>query len=160
MSIGGRWLVPRFRRITKFKWDVAHLPKGKQRSTMIYTVCYSISKSCRQPENAWKLVKFLTGPEGQAIQSRLGLEIPSRRSVAESNAFLDGKEPANSKVFLEAIKYARFLPFFPRYPEARSKMDDRMEQVWTGKKTAEQGCTDAAKAVNEMLEEKMPGQKD
>ncbi|MCL5036269.1 MAG: sugar ABC transporter substrate-binding protein [Chloroflexi bacterium] len=160
MAIGGRWLVPRFRRITKFKWDVAHLPRGKERSTVIYTVCYSIASGCKQPEKAWRLIKFLTGPEGQAMQSRLGLEIPSRKSVAESDAFLDGQAPEHTRVFLDAMEYAGFLPYFNRYPEARSKMDNRLEQVWTGKKTAEQGCKDAADAVNEMLKEPFQGTKD
>ncbi|MCD6310221.1 MAG: sugar ABC transporter substrate-binding protein [Candidatus Eremiobacteraeota bacterium] len=158
MCIGGRWLVPRFRRITKFKWDVAHLPRGKKRSTLIYTVCYSISRKCKHPENAWKLVKFLTGPEGQAMQSRLGLAIPSRRSVAESDAFFDGKPPENTRVYLDAMDYARFLPYFPQWVEARHKMDNHLEQVWTGKKSPEKGCKEAADAVNQLLKETQAGQ--
>jgi multiple sugar transport system substrate-binding protein len=44
--------------------------------------------------------------------------VPSLRSVAESDAFLDpSKKPANSRVFLQGIEHIRRVPTVSTWPE-------------------------------------------
>lgn len=119
MCTYGRWVCQNFKNIKKFDWDVAELPRGKQRNTTIVTVCYSISSRCKYPEAAWELVKYLTGKEGQIAVAAGGQAVPSRIEVAESDDFLksplvsdDGtvSRKINNQVYLDSTLYGRGLP--------------------------------------------------
>ncbi|HZZ44831.1 MAG TPA: extracellular solute-binding protein [Tepidisphaeraceae bacterium] len=122
----GRWKVPRLRSIpapqpgnddpTHFIWDVVPVPRGIKASSSILTVSWSMSASTKHPKESYDLIKFLCGPDGQAMNARLGLALPALKSVANSPAFLDGL-PAHSQVFLDAIPIAP-LGQYPPQPEA------------------------------------------
>ena len=105
----GRWVVPSYRNIPSpadggFEWDFAPLPRGKDEANCVLTVSWSIARDSAHPEEAWKLVKWLTDARSQAANARLGLAIPTMRAVAESDAFLDpATPPANDRGFLDAI---------------------------------------------------------
>lgn len=107
MNFMGRWFVPMYSRdIRKFKWGVAPMPAGPLGSrTPLVGDFYCIPKYARHPAEAWELVKFLTGVEGQSLSASMGLLIPSRRSVALSPAFLHsaGIEERYNRVFIDEI---------------------------------------------------------
>ena len=112
----GRWVVPSYRSIDDFSWDFAPLPRGEDRANVIATIAWSMSSKTRHPEAAWKLMSWLTGPEIQADQSRLGLAIPTLRSVAESDAFIDPDlPPRNDRAYLDAVDVAS-VPAWPVDP--------------------------------------------
>jgi ABC-type sugar transport system permease subunit/ABC-type glycerol-3-phosphate transport system substrate-binding protein len=123
----GRWKTPRDRVIpakngpddkdpSHFEWDVVPVPKGKVQASAIFTVAWSMSATTAHPKESYELIKFLCDPEGQALNSRLGLAIPALKSVANSDAFL-GDLPKHSQVFLDAISYGR-IGAVPKQPEA------------------------------------------
>ncbi len=104
----GRWMVPRYRSIKDFRWDVVPLPHGERTVSRITTVAWTISARTQHSQEAVALLKFLCGREGQAMSARLGLAIPSLKSVAESDDFLTpGLEPKNTPLFLKEITHAR-----------------------------------------------------
>lgn len=108
----GRWETPHFRGtgpgdpgITAFRWDVVPLPHETRTVTDIATVAWTMSASTKHPAEAFELLRFLCGKSGQETIARLGLEIPSLKSVAYSDAFLTGK-PDHSRIFLDVLKDA------------------------------------------------------
>jgi multiple sugar transport system permease protein len=130
MFVGyGRWLVPRFREMNKFRWDVVVLPRDKKPATGIATVSYSISARSKHPQEAWDLVKFLTGPQGQAMNSELGLAIPALKSVAYGPAFLNPKSAINDRAFLDEMPYAEIPPITPNPNEFDQIVNPIWEQV-------------------------------
>lgn len=152
MVIAGRWMVPRYRTITEFKWGIAPLPKGKVRATPIFTTAYVMSKNCKHPEAAWKLAKFLSGPKGSKFIAELGLGVPSVKSVANSQAFLDStREPKNSKLYLEAAKYARLEPSNPHWQEMGTIIQRELDLLWLNKKSAKGVCNAITEEVNKLL---------
>lgn len=119
----GRWVVPTYRQIRDFEWDFAPLPRGKQRANAVFTVAWSISRQTRHPNEAWELVKHLTGPEGQRQTALSGLALPTMRSVAESGAFLDPSvKPDRDRSYLVAAEYARAMQWPPT-----SKFEDLLK---------------------------------
>lgn len=118
----GRWVVPSYRTIPPpeeggFDWDFAPLPRGSERANVIATVAWGMSPVSRHPEAAARLLAWLVGPETQAAQSRLGLAIPTLRSVAWSDAFIDpGVAPRNDRAYLDAVEHAR-VASWPIDPE-------------------------------------------
>lgn len=139
----GRWVVPTYRMITDFDWDFAPLPRGKVKANTVFTVSWSIAKKTPHPQEAWELVKFLCGPEGQAQAAELGLAIPTLKAVAHGPSFLQpGKKPEHSNIYLEQAEYARVLQW-PTDPKFQSRMQDRLEAALrTGATTLDNAITD------------------
>jgi multiple sugar transport system permease protein len=61
------------------------------------------------PKECYELIKYLTGAKGQILAAHLGLAVPSLKSVAYSDDFLNppGMPKHNSQAFLDAVKFAR-----------------------------------------------------
>jgi multiple sugar transport system permease protein len=154
MFVGyGRWLVPRFREMNKFPWDVVVMPRNKERASLIATVSYSVSSGTKHPQEAWELVKFLTGPQGQALNSRLGLAIPSLKSVAYGPAFLNPKSPIHDRAFLDEMPYAAIPPRTANPNEFDQIMNPIWEQVLQlNILTPQNGLAEAETQVNAFLE--------
>lgn len=85
MVLEGHWMIPFLKdKNPNLQYGVAELPAGPngQRGNFVYTVAYGASARTKHPEAAWKLINYLTSVEGQTKNSTLGLELPSRKSVA------------------------------------------------------------------------------
>jgi multiple sugar transport system permease protein len=116
----GRWVVPQYRRITDFDWDYAPLPRGERQTNLIITVAWGMSAQSQNKPEAWQLLRWLVSPEMQAANARLGLALPTIRSVAESDAFLDAtQKPANNRGFLDPAAMAELIdwPANPRFEQ-------------------------------------------
>ncbi len=108
----GRWQVPLYRLIPKerFDWDFAPLPHaaGKPPANGVLTVAWTMAKAGRHKPEAWRLMKFLLGREGQQTVCATGLAIPVLRSVANSRCFDDPDAmPQSDQVFLRGAAEAR-----------------------------------------------------
>jgi multiple sugar transport system permease protein len=125
----GRWMTPRFKDITAFKWDIVPVPyQSKEfQSSQIFLTAWTMSSRTKHPDAAFQLMKFLCGGEGAIQQSRLGLAIPPLKSVANSDDFLspDGLPPHHAQLFLDAISYAR-IQQNPREAEWTRIVGDRI----------------------------------
>lgn len=156
MIITGRWRVPIFRTIEDFIWDVAPIPKNKCRATSIATVAFVISAQCKYPKEAYMLAKFLSGEEGNRIIAKMGLGVPSIKSIAYSEDFLTpDKPPANGEVFLKTVKYGRLEPTVPQWREMANIICTELDQVWLNHKSAEEVCRAIVPKVNKLLEGEM-----
>ncbi len=118
----GRWKVPTYRLIRDFDWDFAPLPHaaGKPPRNGIFTTGWGIARDTPYKEQAWRFVKYLNGPRGQALMSEAGLAIPVLKSVAYGSAFSqEHLRPQNWRVYLDATEFARPIdwPADPRYLE-------------------------------------------
>lgn len=130
----GRWVVPSYRTIKSsadggFEWDFRQLPHGAVRSNTIATVSWSIARATEHPQEAWRLVQWLVSPASQAAQARLGLAIPTIRSVATSEAFADpAQAPANDRGFLASAETARVVEW-PEDPQFEGLLGSRLDQA-------------------------------
>ncbi|MSQ89974.1 MAG: extracellular solute-binding protein [Phycisphaerales bacterium] len=129
----GRWVVPSYRKIPSpaaggFEWDFAPLPRGEVESNIVLTVSWSISSESKHPEEAWKLVRFLSGEQNQRALAQLGLAIPTIRRAAESESFADPTQaPANDQGFLDAAEHARIVDW-PPDPQFEALLGSRLDQ--------------------------------
>jgi len=110
----GVFSVPDFRKIKNFDWDVAPLPKGPngKRAGVVFPYAYAISTQSKHPEEAYRLIRFLTAGEGAEILAKFSLFIPCRRSIAESDLFKDPTtKPENDDALLDDVtKGYAYLP--------------------------------------------------
>lgn len=153
MMVGGRWVVPGFRKKLDFPWDVAPFPRGKSGSVVDADASgYCISAQSRQPEKAWRLIRFLASRKAIAAFTESGLIVPSRPDVADSPAFKAGL-PASSQVFLDVIASARPTPTTPSYDEIQYELIDGLGPAWNGEAELESTLKPIVSRIDALLKE-------
>jgi multiple sugar transport system substrate-binding protein len=131
MMLESRKAVPSFRTIDDFEWDVAPLPVFRRPVSILHSDAYCMTAASERHEEAWRYLEFALGPEGQAIAAATGRTVPSLRSVAESDAFLDPREPpASSQVFLDNIEHVRAVPSIATWPEIEDVVNALLEEAY------------------------------
>ncbi len=105
MTISGLWAV-NFMDSTfaGTQYEIAGIPVGVRRESIAYVVGYVIPASTKYPQDAWRLLRYLTSREGQAEWAALKLGLPPRRSVVDAAGLRDDPRQAT---FIEASSYAR-----------------------------------------------------
>lgn len=130
MLMESRKVVPSFRTITDFSWDVVPLPVLQERATVLHSDGYCMLASSPVQEEAWAFTEFALGPRGQRIAAATGRTVPSLQSVADSPIFLDPSQPpANSQVFLESVAAIRRVPNISTYPEIEDMANVLLEEA-------------------------------
>ena len=154
MFLSGVWETPSFRNYD-FEWDVVMFPENSEGIRAFGTggTGYAILKSSKHKKAAWEVIKALTGPEGQAVFAKRGLSQPSRIAVAKGEAWaLDAQPPANKKMLNEAVQYAVYSPFHPKWRELQEKfLIPKFDLIWDGKKSAEEVTKAVAIEMNAEL---------
>jgi multiple sugar transport system substrate-binding protein len=129
MVLSSRRATPSFRTITKFDWDVAALPRHDEQAGILHSDAYCLTKASENKDAAWAFMEFALGPQGQRITARSGRTVPSLKSVAQSDAFLDPSlKPAHSEVFLDTIPVIRRVPTISTWPEIEDASEGILEQ--------------------------------
>lgn len=147
MAFGNHALVPAFAEIKDFEWDVVGLPQQKRRANLAAGAGYVIAAKTAHPDAAWTFLKFLAGPKGQAIFAESGVAVPARRSVAQSEVFMEQQPAHNAQVFLDEVEIGEPDPAFPGANDIIGMLNNEvLPPVW-------QGEQDAASALQAALPE-------
>jgi multiple sugar transport system substrate-binding protein len=132
MTPAGHWVVPLYSNVD-FNWDVAPLPMGKVRASIVNSVGFVIAKDSKHPDEAWAFLKHLIGPKGQTKVTSLGLGVPAIKSIANSDVYLNQQSAdINHKLFLDTMDYAKVKPCFRGYDEWATLFGDGMYSIWLG----------------------------
>jgi multiple sugar transport system substrate-binding protein len=131
MVLSSRRSTPTFRTIQKFDWDVAALPQHEEQAGILHSDAYCLTKASDNKDAAWSFMEYALGPEGAPIVAKSGRTVPSLKSVAESDAFLDPTaKPANSQVFLDTIPVIRQVPSISTWPEIEDAAESILEEAY------------------------------
>ena len=129
MLMESRKVVPSFRTIKDFQWDVLPLPVLQEPATVLHSDGYCMLASSEVKDAAWDFTEFAMGPEGQRITAGTGRTVPSLKSIAESSVFLNpGAEPAHSQVFLDSIPYIQRVPNISTWTEIEDTANALIEE--------------------------------
>lgn len=152
MRIGGSWNLRRYH-LPEIDYGITYLPKGKVRAAFANGTGNAIYARTQYPEAAWKLVKFFSSPEAQQKLAETGTSIPALKSVAFSPEYGEvvrrfGVRP---EIFWGSFRFARRLPFTPRYSEWMDLVVRELERGWIGQIPIEEAARNAAQGANEIL---------
>lgn len=154
MFLSGIWETPSLR-TRSFGWDVAMFPKGADGTRSFGTggTGYAILKNSKNKEAAWQVIKALTGPQGQEELAKKGLAQPARVAVSQGPAFAQNQDiPLNKKMLNEAVQYAAYEPFHPRWREIEAKIiTPELDLLFNGKETVEEAVAKIVPEVNALL---------
>lgn len=141
----GRWMVPQFRQLSTFPWDVMPIPKGPKGQAQLLTgSMFGLYTGSKMLDDAWSLLAYVTGKEGQTLMTQSGLLLPSRQSIARSDTFLKNSPPQQNQTFLDEIPLAQALPMHPKYPQVAKVFNQALSDILTGKKAAADAMRDVA----------------
>jgi multiple sugar transport system substrate-binding protein len=151
MYMTGPWDIQTLNDATRnqgLHWAVAPLPRKKRRATMLGTENYAICSQSKHPDDAWKLFEFLMSSHAQQTMAEKLEKMPSRLSVI-NGPYVGGDTGQGRRVFAEALDYAVEPPNVPDWAQIRPLYQDELDNIWIGRKSAADGCRDAARAINE-----------
>lgn len=123
--------------------------KSKIRSTL-YQKSIFMNPNTKNPEAAWKLIKFLTEKKQMEKWFVDNNMLSCRSSVNEGfGPILQSKYAA--VVTNEIQNHAAFLPLIPEWPECLEAFRQNLQAAVAGTKTADQALTDAHNQIESIL---------
>lgn len=135
MHLSGRWLVPKYREVAGFDWDIAQFPKGTNGSIVPMDASgWAVSKSSKHKNEAYKLIQYLSSTESLEKFAQSGLVVPARKDAANSKYFLDSKKPKSAKIFLDIIETSKPSPVSVNYNEILDKLNMKLEYKFNPEK--------------------------
>jgi multiple sugar transport system substrate-binding protein len=149
MAMEGNWMVSYLNdQFPDLNWGVTELPAGPAGdATMSFTVCYGVPAAAANPEASIRLVNFLTGPEGMAQWSGLGLAMPTRASLSDS--WLE--QYPDLEPFLAGAQYSYPWQFRPGFQDVLDTINAGLQQAFTGTYLPEQVLEEAQEVGNQVL---------
>lgn len=153
MVYEGGWLTPYLnQQFPNTKFGVVVPPAGpKGEGNLIFTVSWSISKNCKNPEAAWKVIEFLTSEESQNTVLASGFALPTRVSLQNSDYLKNN--PASAAIFQGAFENA--LPFVWGVvgSDVNEQMGKALERVYLENQPVADALKQAAKVVRQKIAE-------
>ncbi|MEU7174326.1 extracellular solute-binding protein [Micromonospora tulbaghiae] len=129
----------------KGKWDIAQIPGngGNWGGSFL-----AVPKQSRHQAEAIELAKFLTSAKGQIGAFKAKGPLPSSPQALEDPAIIDSKnayfsEAPVGKIFAEGAKSLKPVYMGPKNQAVRTEVENAVRSVELGKRSPEQGWTDA-----------------
>ena len=153
MAILGVWGIQDFRQQDKFKWDIAMLPKGKEKQTAVqWPNQFAISAKTKVPDEAFNFALFAIRPDRPADTVGIG-KVPVVKALANSETWLEAnKAPANKKAILQMGEVAVPLQMGFRWTEWRDAMDQALQLSFLGKRPVAESLAAANTAIQSIIE--------
>jgi multiple sugar transport system substrate-binding protein len=149
MAMEGNWIVPFLAdNHPDVNFGVTELPAGPAGdATMAFTVCYGVPAAGRHQEASFRLVNYLTGPEGMRAWTDLGLAMPTRQSLRGDwlNQF------PHLEPFLAGAEYAHPWQFRPGFQDVLDTINNGLQQAMTGAVLPQDVLREAEQVGEEVL---------
>jgi multiple sugar transport system substrate-binding protein len=150
MYWGGSWNVAEFGKheYTKTRVDVAPLPAGVKKATIIHGLANVISAKTAHPEQAWEFVQFLGSRPAAEILGRSG---PIPAYTGTQTAWVQANARFNVRLFLDALAYAVPYPISRNtaaWNEAEAK---HLTRAYSGEVDVETAAKALAADMNALL---------
>lgn len=158
VKIGTTWSLPEVSGMNAALdgWHVlkmAHIPQKIVDATSVRSTLYEkalcINPNCKNPEAAWKLIKFMTDPKQMQRWFDDNLMLSARKSVNET--YKPIADSPFAVIVTKEIERSAFLPLTPKWPEILETFRTNLQDAIARTKTPEQALTNAHNQVNAIL---------
>lgn len=169
-ELGAYWLHNHnLAMMTQGSWDIGYLsnqaqfldfevigcPVGKREVNLAYPNAFGISAASKHPEEAWKFLAFLSGPEGQRIIAEEGLGTPVNTDPSVADAYFTGPTMRQRMVAVQALAKAQAPRVVPGMQG--EIIDQRVNpffiRVWNDELPPESAAEQAHRQVQSFLDE-------
>uniref|UniRef100_A0AAU2VLB8 Sugar ABC transporter substrate-binding protein n=1 Tax=Streptomyces sp. NBC_00008 TaxID=2903610 RepID=A0AAU2VLB8_9ACTN len=137
------------------KVDVAPMPKGRRRATVLHGLANVVYARTPQPELAREFVRFLGGEQASLLQGKYGTAIPARNGTAKPWAA--GMPRFDLQVHLDALDYAVPFPGSANSAAWQHKEQMWLAKAWSGDATLKGATGSLTDAMNQLLAQERKG---
>jgi len=150
MVLEGGWLVPYLKnQFPDLEFSAVTPPAGpKGEGNLVFTVAYVISKKCKNPEAAWKVIEYLTGLENQTKVLHSGFALPTRKALLD-DPYL--KENEVAATIFRGAEFATPFMWGVHGFEVNEEMSKALERIYLEGVSPEEAMKDAAAKIREVL---------
>jgi multiple sugar transport system substrate-binding protein len=124
------------------RFRVDPMVRQRQRGNLSFTVSYSMSRFSRNKQAGWRLLQFLTGPNGQRVWSRNSGFLPSRSDV---------RPPTGRANFIREAPAARPWQFVKGFDRVLDLAGKELEKTFNGDQTVVQMLRNIDQATQEAI---------
>ncbi|MFD3274503.1 sugar ABC transporter substrate-binding protein [Paenibacillus dendritiformis] len=140
-------------------YDVALLPAGPEGARFAPVIANSwvvnSKAGDKQAEAAWEWIRYwATEDDVQRQWAELGEAVPVKKSVAQSDVFLNsGEKPANRKAFLDSLEFAGTLDTNAVWEEWVGKFNENAQRAFLLDVTVDEALKQADRDVQKILDD-------
>jgi multiple sugar transport system substrate-binding protein len=151
MYWAGSWNAAEFNKnpATKNTVDVAVLPKGKERASVIHGLGNVVYAKSKHPKEAWQWVKFLGSQRAAQIQAETGTVIPAYEGTQD--AWVKSMPQFHLQAYLDELAYAKPYPVSRNTAEWNKAEADDLTPAWSGVVPVEDAAKKLAADMNATL---------
>ena len=150
MFYGGSWARAAIGdSVVKDVVDVAPLPAGEEKATVIHGVSNVVAANSKNKQAAQALQAYLASEEAQKQQGDMGAVIPAFNGTQA--AFADSYPGVNLQVFLDATEYAKPLPVSKNSAAWNALETKLLPDVFSGTTPVEDAAKDLAAQMTALL---------
>jgi multiple sugar transport system substrate-binding protein len=153
MAMEGNWVITfLLEQFPDLNWGVTELPKHPSggEATMVFTVCYGVAATNDNPDESWKLVNFLTGPEGSELIAKEGFGvIPPVKSAADTWLAARGEDIGGP--FLAGVDYAHQWQFPVGFGDVFDTFNAGLQLAFEGQSLPDDVIFETAAVAEEVL---------
>ncbi|HEX2184352.1 MAG TPA: extracellular solute-binding protein [Chloroflexota bacterium] len=136
---------------TTFDWDLYPLPMNRRTATYADWGYLSISANTVDVDRAWELLRFLTGPDGDALALRDGVAGPILRGT-EPFFMVGSGAGKNKAAAIQAVQQATVTrPLHDAWDQIQSLLDFYLAPVWNGQERAIYAARSLRQAIDGVL---------
>jgi multiple sugar transport system substrate-binding protein len=156
MELNGNWMLGSFAKYApdlKYGMATPPAPAGKESLTWVSGWCCGLPRGGKHVPEAWELLKYVCGEEGQTIYCNVVATLPTYKTAAD--AFL--KSHPEQDLFVKLLPTGPIEPVFPEWAQAWDLLVAAEEDVFYGRKTPEQALDDCNAKVQAAIDARLSG---
>lgn len=148
MMVNGTWQIPFLEKEAKVNWDITTLPVGKEGGTILGGENWAITAGTKHKDIAWDIIKFIQQKEQLQKYLETAGRLPSRKDVIQDPYWQDNK---HLKTFADGMEVAKARAYGSNYPKISEAVQEMIQQVLTGAKSAEDAVKEADAKIKPLL---------
>ncbi|GHO49591.1 ABC transporter substrate-binding protein [Ktedonospora formicarum] len=137
MSVDGNWTLSSIQQYApQLNYGITYLPvlhKGDRPFTWSGGFSLVMPEGAPNTVGGWKFMKYMTGPKGQAIYTKVTSHLPTWQSLLNDTSLIQG----NQKFFADMMKFSESRPPLPIGAQYSDAMDAAQSSVLLGTSTPE-----------------------
>jgi multiple sugar transport system substrate-binding protein len=138
--------------IKDFEWDVAPQPGKVAQMQNGGNTLFVIPTKAKHPEDAFKFLEYLTGPEGGKLFAANAAFIPVNKDAAKTIGAAGNVATGNMQLFVEAAANQTNTNSTIATSQAVAVYRPQLQLVYAGSMTAKQALADAKSQIDPMLQ--------
>ena len=155
MTTQGSWMLSAFKENEYIaqNCDCVELPMDAEtgKRVSIYNgLGWAASATTKHPDEAWQLIEYLGSEEAQTKQAELGVTMSAYEGTSEAWA---GSADFNLQAYLNMMDDMVIRHYSRETVTWENDVNEELKKAWTQEVTMEEACKNAAKVMNETLEE-------